>query len=288
MEVVLRAPGFIGMFIDWSIAKLWELTHPLERPPMFPFNTLMTDNWIGSVITNVLFNVVTDRPLKDEMRGPIGFVLGYVPALTYYFVNRIAAIGSSVIKYSVDHVCDTIRFVYSSIGKLFRSEQLKEDNTAQPPVQKRRRIIREKEVEDQIYENDKDLQRVINSNEDIFATLNISPELYRQSSVAEKNKLVKDGYRKASLNCHPDKTNSPEAMLQWQQINSAKSIFGDNAKYNIYMANYEKRNRFFQQPANSLPTPFPGTRVTPKIPDPMLTQAPTTTQTFTRTRITRG
>jgi hypothetical protein len=310
LEYLIRAPGAIGMLIDLGVSKLWDLTHPYEHATRFPFNKWMVTHQIGVAITGFLFNLLTDKAIKPEMHGPVGFVFGYIPALAYYAINRIAAIPSSLVKYIVDHACDAVRFVYSSIGKGFKyifgnkkvtpiTESPAQFEEEKPSTKRKPRLVRTKEVEEETLKNDTDLQNVLASSGNIFEALNISSEEFIHAQSYAKTKLVKDAFRKASLTCHPDKQSDKTeaeqqtAAVKWKQINDARDILADPTKYNIYMGGYEKNpSRFFYKPISPVNKPTATPYIAPvaddQKPNGHPTPAPTTEKQIKRTRLKRG
>uniref|UniRef100_A0A6C0ES64 J domain-containing protein n=1 Tax=viral metagenome TaxID=1070528 RepID=A0A6C0ES64_9ZZZZ len=76
--------------------------------------------------------------------------------------------------------------------------------------------------------------------EDALKTMNIPKDDYNKATDDDKINIIKRAFKKLALKFHPDKNNSPDAAVKFQQLNNAYDFFKKELK--MSGGNYYKKN----------------------------------------------
>lgn len=230
LQIILNVPSYLGYYLfDFPLRLLFRDFHK----SMLEYHPLL------SLLLSVLIKYTEATP--TQMQGMFGFTLGLLPHIARHLVNRISATICSIIDFTIDNICDGIRFVYSSIyqalfelsfdemsEKLNQSEasaELPADDSPKPPpkVSRIRRPVDNKPI-DEVAEGT--LLKVFENKIDLFHELGITLADYEANA-----EIVRTRYKKLTVTCHPDKvTDSNQkaaAEAKWELINAAKEILQD-------------------------------------------------------------
>jgi hypothetical protein len=240
LEFAVSLPSYLGRYlIDWPLGRLSPI-----------FDVIMITPYLAP-LSALLYTLPTSQPLPPAMRGIAGFLLGIVPELARYTVNRVLATFVSLTRLITDNLCDVTRFVYWGIGSLFAKndpELAKEgsapevapdpDHEPEPApdpadnVNKKRRIKRAKDKDAELMHDDDALQKVVDQQVNLFEALGMTREAYE----ADPN-AVKKAYRKQAMALHPDKipNATPADRQKWDSVLQANNILTNPEKANVYL-----------------------------------------------------
>lgn len=234
LQIVFNVPSYTAYYLLDVPIGFFQGNH------IEPFNKSMVNN-PHLFAVNAVFTKVT-APTPTQMEGPFGFLAGIIPHSIRHGINRISGFAISIGDLIVDSLCDGVRFIYSSIGKLFSGKnQEKQAHDKQPKVGTKRPRIKRPVGTEVSSEQDDDLARVQKRKLNLFIVLGITREQY------EANPDVARGqYKKLAKVLHPDKADksTEEAVAQsnqkWQDLTDAKQILEDPRKKAIYLAAFTK------------------------------------------------
>jgi hypothetical protein len=273
LQIIVKAPAFIGSMIDLAVTKLQERFFNIGGPNAF--DVMIVNTLPGMALSMFLFALPTNLALPERMKGPVGFALGLIPALVQHFINRLAAVANAIIKYPVDHFSDAVNYVYSGILSGLKSvfskkktdsetpSQLQEDEPLVPAEpKKKKRITRKKDADAEVIKESDELKKVLENNTDLLGALSIDPNTYLNATRDEQKGLIKAAYRQQARLYHPDK-HAPESKedltelaKKWEDVLAANNILSDDAKSKVYTSTFYRdnnRNGFFHQPAKQTP-----------------------------------
>ena len=220
LQRLLNIPMNLGYILDATLTKYTgkEFNKGMLGMQYFPFFGEKLVNTMG------IYTYLTCVP-PSQMSGFFGFILGCLPQLLCYGINRVGCSFTSFVQFRADWLCGPLKPQQNTT-----SQQKQE--SAPPPQQKKNRYKRAESVQQRVKEEQQATQFQAEDLEfvkkvDIFKLLGISREDYLAAK--DKGRFVTRAYHQRALFTHPDKCKGDDSLFK--NTKHAADILSDPSRF---------------------------------------------------------